>query len=196
MVGDVVTAAAKIIRSSDTCCTRISILQALSSLIQACGQRFSDCFPEILKICSKYATDKSIDTRMTIANIISHIVPDSNGFVSVSSDALLAIAFKGLEDEVAVVQSEFAVVTSLIFSELISLRAEELALAKQVSSYRAYPNFAPDLSQFNPNFAPDLSQLNPDFTPDLSQFNPNLHPNFITTFIYQIYTAICTRIDR
>ena len=69
MVNDIISTATKLVKSPETS-TKTSVLSTLCCLVKAWGIRFSDCFPEILKICSKSATDKVADIRRKAAQII------------------------------------------------------------------------------------------------------------------------------
>jgi hypothetical protein len=134
MLTDIVQCLHRIIKGSTSLTTsvdttqRIYALKALISLINGAGSRISDCHLEMIKYAAKYVNDKSSDVRLNVALLVVDIAKQSNA--AVSTDILLTLALKGIEDDVAIVQNSFALAVASIFYEQITSHSNSLELAR------------------------------------------------------------------
>lgn len=129
MINDAINSMIKLIRGSEHP-VRLAAAQATVSILTGAGSRASDCHLELSKLCSKLITDRSVDLRQRAAFMLGEMSNSSGGFATVSFDALLAPAVKGLEDEVGAVQESFAHAVALIYVEQIHAFAEEQEQAR------------------------------------------------------------------
>jgi hypothetical protein len=129
MINDAINTMIKLIRGTEHP-VRLAAAQATVSILTGAGSRASDCHVELSKLCSKLNTDRSVDLRQRAAMMLGEMSNSSGGFATVTFDALLAPAVKGLEDEVGVVQEAFAHAVALIYVEQIHAHAEELEQAR------------------------------------------------------------------
>lgn len=134
MLTDIVQCLHRIIKGSTTLTTsvdttqRIYALKALISLINGAGSKISDCHLDMIKHAAKYVNDKCSDVRLYVALIIVDIAKQSNA--AVSTEILLTLALKGIEDDVAIVQDSFSLAVASIFYEQIKSHSNSLELAR------------------------------------------------------------------
>lgn len=129
MITDMIQNLAKLIKNGDMT-QRIAGLHSLQLIVLGAGTKIGDCHNDIVKIAGKYISDKSIEVKILIANVIEVVSINSNGCTTVSAEVLLAPAAKGLEDDVAIVQDVFANTFATIFYQQIRTHAEGLQQAK------------------------------------------------------------------
>jgi hypothetical protein len=106
MISDSILTMAKLIKASDIQ-LRLAAIKLLITLVAGAGVRIGDCHPDIIKLITKYVTDKSTEVRLNVALLITAIAKNSSGCISVTTEVLLSVIGKGLEDEVATVQDAF-----------------------------------------------------------------------------------------
>ena len=125
MINDALNSLMRLIRGAENP-VRIAAAQATISVLVGAGVRASDCHVELSKLCAKLNTDRLVDLRQRAAVILSEVGSASSGFTTVSFEAVLAPAVKGLEDEVGPVQGAFAEAVAHIYAEQIQSHADEL----------------------------------------------------------------------
>ena len=116
---DIVTTLAKVIRSYDMTISmrslnsdmnlRGTIYTTLSHVANHCSEKVGLLHGELVKLASKWvAQDKSADVRISIAVLIESIANNSSGFQTITLETLLAVANKGLLDEVGEVSVAYS----------------------------------------------------------------------------------------
>ena len=103
---------------------------------------------EILKAATKVMTapEKSAPVRQAIAVMVGSLARYSEGFTSVSSDALLACVTRALEDDVPGVQNEASKAVAAVYYEVIALD-QQIKLESRASANRGGSN-NPDMGKW------------------------------------------------
>lgn len=93
---------------------RVVANKSMIAMIRGGGYRLVESYPEILKLCGKYVTDKSPKVRLSVCHLIREV--SSNGALSPLkfNENFIAALFKGIDDEVPSVQNEFASVLAFV----------------------------------------------------------------------------------
>jgi len=121
MVIEVFQNVLKLVKNTSETSFRIVGLNAMENIIVGAQDRLSDLISEVLKVCSKFLTDKSIDVRIAISNILSACCSVS----TLQPDVILPIIIKGLEDEVGSVQLQYAKTLSTLLYEQILIYTDQ-----------------------------------------------------------------------
>ena len=98
---------------------RASVFRSLSSVVIGGGVKIPDLHSEIIKLLTKFCTDKSPEVRYAIAVLIKSVVKNSSS--SIPTESLLIPSIKGVEDEIATVQDAFSASLATIFIEQINV---------------------------------------------------------------------------
>jgi hypothetical protein len=122
LLTDVFQCLSKIIKSGEL---KFVALKSLVQLVNGAQSRIEDIHPEILKLISKFITDKSVDVKMQISYALSSICRFTTGQSTITPESILAIAIKGVEDENIYVQEAFTITCASIFCELYSSYLEQ-----------------------------------------------------------------------
>ena len=124
LVTDCVAAITKLCKSSIDVKLRETIFKCLVEIIQGGGSKTQDLYAEIVRLASKYVTDKSPDVRGAAATVLKSMVG------GVPAEQLLALTARGLEDENGCVQSAYAETVAAIFTDQINSYMQSQEQAK------------------------------------------------------------------
>lgn len=130
MITDAVNTILKHIRNSSDVTLRLACLKSLNDIFIGSELKIQDLHNETAKVLAKIVLDKTIEIRQSCAILIGSLAKYSSGCTSVSSDTLLNLTLKGLEDENANVQDHFCRATASIYVEQIQSYAEAQEKAK------------------------------------------------------------------
>lgn len=171
MINEIIQCFIKIIKGSDVVLRHVCF-DSIASMIAAAGSRISDTYVDIVKIAAKYVTDKSFEVRTSIAHTVAAIAlhhkqqqPSTNSSSASSSatmlstDALLVVAIKGLEDDVLHVQELYAAAISSIFYRQICADSDAKLEAK-ASNNRGSNNSSGSSSGVISNVSSNSSKSN------------------------------------
>ena len=124
LVSDVCSTLTKLCKSSTDIRLRENIFICLVAIIQGGGSKVQDLYADIVRLASKYVSDKSPDVRGAVANVLKSMVG------GVPAEQLLVLTTKGLEDENGCVQSAFAETVAAIFTDQINSYVQSQEQAK------------------------------------------------------------------
>jgi hypothetical protein len=129
LMTDVVVGMTKLLKGSEVVMKTASVT-ALKNLCTGGGTLIADTHADMLRTVAKLVGDKSVEVRCGVALLVAAIASNSSGCTSVPADALLAVALKGMEDEVPVVQEDFAYAAACIYNEMIRAYTADQEKAK------------------------------------------------------------------
>lgn len=109
---------------------RSSALRGLCCILTGCGDSINDLHPEMMKFALRFSSDKSVEVRCLVAQVLMLIADHSAGVVSVSADGIIAAASRGLEDDTAAVQDAYAAALATVLYEQMRAFAAGLEAAK------------------------------------------------------------------
>ena len=141
MYTNIVQGFTKLIKSSSETYIKVAVLTTWAKLIDAAGAKMIDLVPDIIKVSSKYLSDKAYETRVAVATIFTAIAtstisfndPNAVGSTAtplVSIDSLLTLILKGLDDDVTMVQEAYAAALASLLSKQSLEHLESIKEAK------------------------------------------------------------------
>lgn len=112
-VSDVVKVLVTYSKSSESWLRQIANV-ALVSMVRGCGSGMVEHYPELLKICTKYSTDRSPEVRASVSRLVKEVCRNAGLCALKYMEVYIPLLQRGIEDDVPFIQDEFAYVLAYV----------------------------------------------------------------------------------